>query len=136
MMLMLLLLTFTACGSDDDSNGSLSSNEKSVLNTLSGTWQSEDGSTTITFSPWSSPKEIPGVSVLKEVKVKFYGTATKTIGGIKTSYFFYVKTSSNIVGAYTQYSSTEYSVGDHFEYTYKIVSSNKITLNGNTYNKK
>jgi len=142
MMMMLLVVTTTACSDDEPNGNSFTSEEKSALKSLSGTWVCDDAlSSTITFSPYSAPKEVAGAGALSSIKLTFHGTYSYsyTYGGIKVtnSYYFVVKPGSKKIEAYGVASDGGYSV-DTKNYTYKVSSSELVLDDGTakTFTKK
>ena len=104
-MAILPLIALTSCG-DDSEEGGFSSDIKTVIKTLNGTWKSTDAISpeTITFSAFSSPTEIEPASD-KFARMEFHGRMTRDflyLGKEEEHWdmYFYLNTDKKEIHAY------------------------------------
>lgn len=139
LSIIVVVLCFVSCSSDDDSDKPLSftQSEKVLLETFTGTFLGEYYSLgvlydkeEITFTPYTAPKEV--VSLFGTFNVA--GTATietnSTITPLKNYYFVFSKTKggTNTLSFYQYDISSGEVVNNQDERVYTIISKNAFKM--------
>ncbi len=127
-----IALAFTGCKKDDSPK--FPSDVQEVLNTIVGTWESEDtyNAETITFTAFEAPTEIQSASS-DWPAMSFHGTMQRDYRYLGDTwehddYYFQILPSKKVIAAYGITQSQTYALNQTKAYDYKIVDENTIRL--------
>lgn len=134
LYLLTIALAFTGCKKDDSPK--FPADVQEVLNSIVGTWESEDtyNAETITFTSYQAPTEIQPASSSHDA-MTFHGTMHrhfKYIAGggtwLDEDYYFLIKPDKKEIHAYGITQSQTWALNQFVFYDYKIVDENTIRL--------
>lgn len=116
----------------DNPNG-YSSEEKEVIDVLSGEWKQEGGTETLSFTPFGETKEMSGNFEGSTFVGYFHGRSTRQFDYLgkereKWDLYFYVNTSKKELDMYGVVDENKYSLVTTKKYDYVIVDKNTIRL--------